>query len=399
MTTSFQDRTAEFLAIAQSLPPPIPTKSSAKPEDHASDGGASSIAELRHFHTTAADISRDITAASALLQQLAGLVRSQTPATTNMSQQQQQQNELVIQIKTKMENLHSRLDEAASVIQRSKRKMGSSHSQLKQEVTNVVDTLKTDFATTASSFKSILQQRTNQLKSSPEESFHAQIYGGNAQEDDNPMPSISLSAPPPVYGGTGGGFPTLDLTSTVMMATGESTSSTPLPRPHGMDDMPNMDLVGGGAGNAGMRMRSPYLYSGAYSSFGHDQTKPLLMTPYEMQQQELDGSGRGNQQQQSQQLIPTDFDYVRQRADAMTTVESNLVELGTIFNKLAVMVNEHSELVQRVEDNVDDANTNMTLSLGVLQDTLTNLQSNRGLALRVFGILVAFILAFIIFFA
>ena len=101
---------------------------------------------------------------------------------------------------------------------------------------------------------------------------------------------------------------------------------------------------------------------------------------------------------QSQMLIP-DQDYLRQRADAMSQVESNIVELGTIFNKLAVMVNEHRDMVQRVEDNVEESNTNLNLSLATLTDTLQNLQTNRALMMKVVGIVVLFIMMFIIFFA
>lgn len=103
-------------------------------------------------------------------------------------------------------------------------------------------------------------------------------------------------------------------------------------------------------------------------------------------------------QQSQYQLIP-DQEYLRQRADAMTQVEGSIVELGTIFNKLAVMVNEHRDMVQRVEDNVDDANANVNLSLATLTDTLQNLQTNRVLAAKVLGIVVLFIIMFIIFFA
>jgi len=98
------------------------------------------------------------------------------------------------------------------------------------------------------------------------------------------------------------------------------------------------------------------------------------------------------------QLIP-DQNYLRERADAMTAVETNIVELGTIFNKLAVMVNEHSEMVQRVEDNVDSANDNITLSLGTLTDTLHNLTSNRQLFFRLLAVAVVFAIFFITFFA
>ncbi len=103
-------------------------------------------------------------------------------------------------------------------------------------------------------------------------------------------------------------------------------------------------------------------------------------------------------QQSQYQLIP-DQDYLRQRADAMTQVESNIVELGTIFNKLAVMVNEHRDMVMRVEDNVEEANTNLSLSMAALTDTLQNLQTNRMLMAKVLGIVVLFIIMFIIFFA
>ena len=101
---------------------------------------------------------------------------------------------------------------------------------------------------------------------------------------------------------------------------------------------------------------------------------------------------------QMMQLIP-DQTYLRERADAMSTVESNIVELGTIFNKLAVMVSEHREMVQRVEDNVDDVESNVNLSMQVLNDTLTNLRTNRALFAKVFSIIVIFVIMFIVFFA
>lgn len=105
-----------------------------------------------------------------------------------------------------------------------------------------------------------------------------------------------------------------------------------------------------------------------------------------------------NGQQQQMQLIP-DQDYLRERADAMQMVESQIVELGTIFNKLAGMVSEHREMVTRVEDNVDDANTNISLSLNTLTDTLQNLQTNRALFFKILSILVVFIVFFVIFLA
>jgi syntaxin 5 len=103
-------------------------------------------------------------------------------------------------------------------------------------------------------------------------------------------------------------------------------------------------------------------------------------------------------QDQMMQLIP-DQDYLRDRADAMQLVESNIVELGTIFNRLAVMVSEQKDMVQRVEDNVEETNTTINMAMNTLTDTLTNLQTSRALFFKVFSILVVFIISFIIFFA
>lgn len=117
------------------------------------------------------------------------------------------------------------------------------------------------------------------------------------------------------------------------------------------------------------------------------------LTPLDIQRMEAESG-----QQEMMQLIP-DQSYLQERADAMTQVETNIVELGTIFNKLAVMVSEHRELVQRVEDNVDDANDTINLSLAQLTDTLDNLRTNRALAMKVFAVVVVFIILFITFFA
>lgn len=155
-------------------------------------------------------------------------------------------------------------------------------------------------------------------------------------------------------------------------------------------------LDGAGAYDSGMRLRKSSSdpmpeYSGTSSTFYRQDSTPL--TPWDMQKMEQESG-----QDQMMQLIP-DQDFLRERADAMEQVESNIVELGTIFNKLAVMVSEHREMVHRVEDNVDDANTSINLSLGTLTDTLSNLRTNRALFFKIFGILVAFIILFIVFLA
>jgi len=378
--------------------------------------------ELRQFHHTAAEISRDIAATSALLSELTRLVRQ-----TSLFQEDDTQmriNQLVVRIKSSIENLNARLDQAGTTIAQQKRRLGH-NSQVSQQTSNLVDGLKTEFAQAASGFKKVLQQRTDHMKESDvwQKSvygFHQGGAGGDHDDGDNEhavMPTIASLAPPPVYGTPGGygsggtgaatstplSFPTLDLTSS-MMSTGEATGSgvmggDSLPRPHGISG--SASAAAAAATHSGMRNRrlhsSDHLYSSsgtaAAGSYSYDRQHSAPLTPLDIQRAEQEAG-----LQQHMQLIP-DQTYLQERANAMSQVETNIVELGTIFNKLAVMVSEHQEMVQRVEDNVQDANANINLSLGVLTDTLTSLRTNRTLALRVFSILVAFIIFFIVFFA
>lgn len=104
------------------------------------------------------------------------------------------------------------------------------------------------------------------------------------------------------------------------------------------------------------------------------------------------------EQGQQMQLIP-DQNYLQERTDAISTINTDIVKLGTIVNELAVVMSEHAELVQRVEDNVAETHSILTMSVNFLTDTLTNLRTNRALAAKVFAILAAFIIFFTIGFA
>eukprot|EP00980_Cylindrotheca_fusiformis_P030814 scaffold25455_cov152-Cylindrotheca_fusiformis.AAC.4 len=360
-----EDRTSEFLSLAQSLPESIakaPTSASSLASNASGrySHNDSSFVQLRDFHKTAGGISRDIAGASAMLGELTRLVRQKSL----FQDDTQKVNDLVVRIKSSIENLNGRLDEAGRQIAQQKRMFGK-NSQVGQQTTNLVAQLKEEFGQAAGGFKVILQQRTDAMKETTDRK--REIYG-----TDDDIPNLNLENKPPVYGDSNSsmglvGFPTLDLTSG--MTTGEPTSSgSQLPRPHGTSSY-----------DAGMRLRkassdipsSPY---GSSNYYGRQDSTPL--TPYDIQRMEQESG-----QDQMMQLIP-DQDYLRERADAMEQVESNIVELGTIFNKLAVMVNEHKEMVQRVEDNVDDANATINFSLNTLTDTLTSLQTNRALFLK-----------------
>ena len=63
----------------------------------------------------------------------------------------------------------------------------------------------------------------------------------------------------------------------------------------------------------------------------------------------MDGSGPSSSHQQSQQmeLVDQRDAYITERASTMETIESTIVELGSIFQQLATMVKEQEEQVMR----------------------------------------------------
>jgi hypothetical protein len=245
-----EDRTSEFLSLAKNLPSSRAGGSSTALVTSGPSSGrygrpdsttAPAYAQLKDFHSTAGTISRDIAATSALLGELTQLVRQKSLFVDDS----QRVNGLVLQIKSSIENLNGRLEEAGTVIAQQKRQLGK-NSQAGQEASNLVGQLKEEFVQATAGFKKVLQQRTDTLKETSDRK--RQVYGGGGgiggsssnnnnhgredfslnlqnkppvyydQEDDNPMPNMSSMGP------------MLDLTSG--MSTGEPTSSSAnLPRP------------------------------------------------------------------------------------------------------------------------------------------------------------------------
>jgi syntaxin 5 len=186
---------------------------------------SNSYAQLKDFHVTAGGISRDIASTSQLLADLAQMVKQKSL----FQDDTRKVNDLVIRIKSSIENLNGRLEDAGRQIAQQKRALGA-NSQAGQEASNVVGQLKEEFTEAAAGFKKVLQQRTDVLKETDDRK--RQIYG-QSSDDDMTIPVLNLENKPPVYGDSSiamGGFPTLDLTSG--MTAGESTSSgSQLPRP------------------------------------------------------------------------------------------------------------------------------------------------------------------------
>jgi syntaxin 5 len=106
-------------------------------------------------------------------------------------------------------------------------------------------------------------------------------------------------------------------------------------------------------------------------------------------------NSRVQQQQQLLAFEDNSVQYLEERANAMQSVESTIVELGTIFNQLATMVQQQEEMITRIDTNVTDAAMNVESAHQSLLQYFQSVSNNRWLILKVFGILFLFFVLFV----
>ncbi|KAL1918410.1 uncharacterized protein VTP21DRAFT_3070 [Calcarisporiella thermophila] len=100
-------------------------------------------------------------------------------------------------------------------------------------------------------------------------------------------------------------------------------------------------------------------------------------------------------QQQSQLLITEqDTNYIESRSTAIQSIESTIAELGSIFQQLAQMVAEQRETVQRIDQDVDDIEMNVSNAQKELLKYYASISSNRWLMLKVFATVIVFFVVF-----
>jgi len=111
------------------------------------------------------------------------------------------------------------------------------------------------------------------------------------------------------------------------------------------------------------------------------------------------GGASGGQYSQQLMLMEEQDSYLQSRADTMKTIESTIVELGSMFGQLATMVKEQEELVHRIDANVEDAEMNVEAAHTELLKYFKSVSSNRMLMFKVFGIMIVFFVIFVVFMA
>ncbi|KUF79253.1 Syntaxin-31 [Phytophthora nicotianae] len=119
----------------------------------------------------------------------------------------------------------------------------------------------------------------------------------------------------------------------------------------------------------------------------------LGASPFMQQRTTPPGSGAGAQQQQ-----------YRPREDAQTRynnaaqVESTIVEITGMYTRMATMVAEQGEIISRIDDDMDIAQTNVEAAHGELLKLFNMVQGNRSLILKIFLVLILVIFLFVVVF-
>ncbi|KAI4376938.1 hypothetical protein MLD38_014639 [Melastoma candidum] len=103
--------------------------------------------------------------------------------------------------------------------------------------------------------------------------------------------------------------------------------------------------------------------------------------------------------QQSQQMVPLQDSYMQSRAEALHNVESTIHELSSIFNQLATLVSQQGEVAIRIDENMDDTLANVEGAQGALLKYLNSISSNRWLMIKIFFVLIFFLMVFLFFVA
>lgn len=102
------------------------------------------------------------------------------------------------------------------------------------------------------------------------------------------------------------------------------------------------------------------------------------------------------QQLQKRLIVNEDESYLRDRADAMQTVEQTIIELGGIFQQLSTMIKEQEEQIQRIDSNVDDIELHVEGAHTELLKYFQSVTSNRWLMIKIFFVLIVFFVFFVV---
>ena len=108
---------------------------------------------------------------------------------------------------------------------------------------------------------------------------------------------------------------------------------------------------------------------------------------------------RGDQREVSSWSRTVRISTSARGSEALQNVERTITELGGIFQQLATMVAEQGELAVRIDENVNESVANVDNAQTQLLKYMNSISSNRWLIMKIFGVLISFLVFFVVFVA
>jgi syntaxin 5 len=129
---------------------------------------------------------------------------------------------------------------------------------------------------------------------------------------------------------------------------------------------------------------------------------PLYKSPFAVDSTPLGGSDvviNMGQSSSLMQLQNLPNNVAMERLNTVEAIEKTIIELGEIFQQIGQIVAEQDFLVQRIDHNVTQVLDNTSEAERQIAKYLSKISEHRGLIIKVFFVLIIFILIFVIFVA
>ncbi|VDD83223.1 unnamed protein product [Mesocestoides corti] len=373
------DRTSDFLQVANTL---RSSKTNGIARNGLGDHGvktnraqrrrlqanASSVSSTSQFASMAALISNDLAVTCSRLESLSSLARQRTLFDDHSAEVQH----LTLLIKEDIANLNHRIADLQSLT-----KLQHQQQQSAKHSSSVLMTLQTRLAGMSERFKRVLEERSLTLRdqAARKNAFSARQPPPAAGGVVNPAfePDSASNARQPVLAAA---VPSI-LLEVIFCVTVVLCCSSDLVVPFLCNfHLFELNITSDFVPQDEQRARRAVGSNQVVTDFAGVQHNEQMMTMYRDQ---------------------TD-NYLSARYDTVRTIEHTIVELGEIFQQLATMVHEQEESVERIDSNVGESVAAIESGHTELLRYLQSVSSNRWLMIKVFAILLAFFVFFVIFF-
>lgn len=328
------ERTSQFFRIADTLRAQSQKKQPFAPVQ-------SPPRAKSNFTTHSAEVRKYLNATTTKLERLAKLATSKSV----FDDPTQEIEELSFVVKDDIKMLHARVAELQRTIN-AKSKGTADNDQIAQHSKAVVSAMNSQLITTTTGFKDVLQSRADNMKSQHDR--RGQFNNGGST-----FGQALIATPSPAKGPS-------------------NMFANPCEEPGNV----NRPLLGGNQlGRSGMDGMG-----GTKQEEDYDDESCVINVP----------------SMEQMQMVPANS-YGKARVEAVENIQKTMTELAEVFGQLNVMMQTQGEMVATIDNNVEDTVVNVTAAQDMWVNYLERISSNRMLAIKIFSILLAFGLFFIVF--